>query len=501
MSGRTKRYRAFISYSQKDKVHARRLHQALENYRLPGGVDAEGVDAKTRKLGRFFRDDEEMGAATDLGAALKGALADAESLIVVCSPHAARSRWVNEEIIHFKRTGRSDRIFAVIVGGEPNKAAADQDRECFPPALRFELGRDGALTDQPAEPLGLDMRKEPFNRLLARLTAGLVRAPFDALWKREQRRARARAASLSLVATLIILIVGGAATQNFWRPKLDAYLRYTRFAHATDQLGALEPGMIFQDCRPGSTDCPLMVIVPDGRFLMGSPADNSVSFVRPDSPQREIAIARFAVSQTEITFANWNACVTGGGCNGYEPDRAGWLGDSRPVINVSWEDAQRYVSWLSQMTGHEYRLLTEAEWEYAARARTTPDGPQTRFSWGDEDPVCEISADNGAAFLACEQGATWEVGSFRANAFGLHDMHGNVLEWVEDCYAPYNAEQRNGAAIRSDTGATEESGCLNRVYRGGAWMHYPLHLASAYRDWNVPSNLYFNLGFRVARTL
>lgn len=123
MSEPSRRYRAFISYSQKDKTHARRLHQALERYRLPKRVGA-GVDAKTRKLGRFFRDDEEMGAATDLGAALQGAIADAESLIVVCSPNAAQSKWVNEEIIHFKRTGRADNIFAVVVAGRPQRRRA-----------------------------------------------------------------------------------------------------------------------------------------------------------------------------------------------------------------------------------------------------------------------------------------------------------------------------------------------------------------------------------------
>src|SRR5688572_28499557 len=106
-----KRYRAFISYSQQDKRWAKRLHSALEAYRLPKGMAADL--GPRRKLGRFFRDDEEMGAATDLGAALRGSITDAESLVVVCSPRSAQSKWVNEEIIHFKRTGRADRVFAV----------------------------------------------------------------------------------------------------------------------------------------------------------------------------------------------------------------------------------------------------------------------------------------------------------------------------------------------------------------------------------------------------
>jgi hypothetical protein len=145
MSEQSKRFRAFISYSQKDKAHARRLHRALEAYRVPAGLEVAGVDAKRRKLGRFFRDDEEMGAASDPGAALLGAIADAENLIVICSPNAAKSKWVNDEITHFKRTGRADRIFAVIVAGAPN---SEEETECFPPALRFDGGADGVLSDR-----------------------------------------------------------------------------------------------------------------------------------------------------------------------------------------------------------------------------------------------------------------------------------------------------------------------------------------------------------------
>jgi hypothetical protein len=204
MSGQNRRFRAFISYSQKDKPQARRLHQALEAYRLPPEVDAVGVNVKTRKIGRFFRDDEDMGAATDLGAALRGAIADADNLIVVCSPSSAKSKWVNEEIIHFKRTGRADRIFAVVVAGTPNFG---DELDCFPPALRFELGPDNSLTDRRTEPLAIDLRKQSFSRLVARLVAGLIQTPFDALWQREQRRARARAVRVGLSSAFAMLVI------------------------------------------------------------------------------------------------------------------------------------------------------------------------------------------------------------------------------------------------------------------------------------------------------
>jgi formylglycine-generating enzyme required for sulfatase activity len=185
----------------------------------------------------------------------------------------------------------------------------------------------------------------------------------------------------------------------------------------------------------------------------------------------------FEAGRTEVTSAQWDACVAAGGCNGYSPNDRGWGRGNRPVINVSWNDAQAYVQWLSQRTGQRYRLLTEAEWEYAARAGST-----TNFSWGDQDPVCDQSARNGANFNACTDNRTRPVGSFQPNGFGLYDMHGNVWEWVEDCYDP---------------------GCSYRVLRGGSWVSLPGSHRSAGRfGYNPPSlGRDDSVGFRVARTL
>jgi formylglycine-generating enzyme required for sulfatase activity len=497
MSDPAKRYRAFISYSQKDKAQARRLHQALERYRLPNHLEAAKVDRKTRKLGRFFRDDEEMGAATDLGAALQGAIADAENLIVVCSPHAAQSKWVNEEIIHFKRTGRAENIFALIVAGVPHSA---DEQECFPPALRFAVGVDGAPSDQPAEPLAVDLRKERFARVLTRLVAGLAQIPFDALWKREQRRAAAQAVTLSTTVFFIALVVAGALTQSFWYPRVDAYWRFARHAQPTEELMGAAPGTTFQDCRVGSSDCPVMVVVPEGQFLMGSTEDDPENYQDWESPLRRVDVARFAVSQNEITFADWLTCFEARACGNEMPDRFGWRGDDRPVINVSWDDAQKYVSWLSRMTGQHYRLLTEAEWEYAARAVTIADAAHhTRFAWGSDDPVCERHMPNGAAWGECPEQSTFPVGSFPTNAFGLHDMHGNVWEWVEDCYVDNG---RGALTLGGSTVAAESEACSQRIRRGGAWNYYVPHgLRSAMRAGDAPSTRTESIGFRVARTL
>jgi hypothetical protein len=180
----------------------------------------------------------------------------------------------------------------------------------------------------------------------------------------------------------------------------------------------------------------------------------------------------FEAGKYEVTFAEWDACVAAGGCNGYNPDDEGWGRANRPVINVSWDDAQAYAEWLSQRTGQSYRLLTSEEWEIVARAETT-----TAYSWGDEPPVCDQTARNGANFRDCTDRRTQPVGSFQPNGFGLYDIHGNVWEWVQDI-----------AGSR-------------RVLRGGSWYNYPQVLRSANRFWYLPSDSNLTLGFRLARDL
>src|ERR1700749_944140 len=207
MNPTVRRYRAFVSYSQQDRQHAKRLHSALESYRVPKGIEAPLPP--DRRLGRFFRDDDEMGASNDLGGALRGALEDSENLIVICSPHSARSKWVNAEVLHFKSLGRGGRVFAVIVEGTPN--SGDPETDCFPPSLRLASGGEELLSEQRAEPLGIDLRKEQFERARIRLAAGLLGVSFDSLWQRDRRRAarrRAVAAAATLVLGGVIAVLG-----------------------------------------------------------------------------------------------------------------------------------------------------------------------------------------------------------------------------------------------------------------------------------------------------
>jgi len=187
LAGASRHYRAFISYSQRDKVWGKRIHTWLETYRVPAGV-VPG-QPQSRRLGRFFRDEEDMAAASDIGEVVRQAIANAESLIVVCSPRAAQSKWVNAEIQHYRRTGRGGKVFAVIVDGVPN--SGDPATECFPAALRA-AGDPDDPDAMPIEPLGLDVRKDGPARACARLAAGLIGVDFDDLWQRDRRRAEAR---------------------------------------------------------------------------------------------------------------------------------------------------------------------------------------------------------------------------------------------------------------------------------------------------------------------
>ena len=245
-------------------------------------------------------------------------------------------------------------------------------------------------------------------------------------------------------------------------------------------------GETFQDCA----ECPKMVVVPSGSFTMGSPKREGGH--DDERPLHRVRIDyQFAVGVYEVTFAEWYACVDAGGCGSYVPDIPdnSWDRENRPVINVSWDDAQSYVRWLSERTGKTYRLLSESEWEYVARAGST-----TKYSWGDSIGF------NRANCYSC--GSRWggektaPVGSFSANAWGVHDMHGNVQEWVQDCYeGSYEGAPADGSAWESED-------CSYRVKRGGSWLNfYPWNLRSANRGrytGEIQSN--FDVGFRIARS-
>lgn len=266
--------------------------------------------------------------------------------------------------------------------------------------------------------------------------------------------------------------------------------------------------------------CPTMIIIPAGKFFMGSGAAEK-GRNKDESPVHKVIVGTFALSRTEITRAQFSKFVADTGYNTgdqcwtiedgkYEERSANWgkisyaQKNGHPVVCISWNDATAYTEWLSRKTGKSYRLPTEAEWEYAARGKTS-----TARYWGESpDNACQYAnvADTTAQKLI-KPATTWQVhncddgfaytapaGSFKPNAFGLHDMLGNVWEWVEDSYHDsYQGAPANGSAWAGNG--------KKRVLRGGSWYDSPPKVRAAGRDKAISERRYDNFGFRIARNL
>lgn len=306
------------------------------------------------------------------------------------------------------------------------------------------------------------------------------------------------------LAVLLLLAIAGPVgiifkTQiaDLWFKEAVAgpYFRtnFARFILTAEAEHALKPKDHFREC---AKDCPKMVVIPAGEFLMGSPDNEGQP---TEHPRHKVTIAKpFAVGQFEVTWDDWNACVLMRGC----PKLTSEFGEgSEPVINVSWDNAQKYAAWLSKITGKHYRLLSEAEWEYAARGVTSADAPHPAYPWGDrashdyanygDDTCCKVKKEGRDQWEY-----TAPVGQFPPNAFDLYDMQGNVWEWVEDpAHDNYNGAPTDGR-VWSENGDDSK-----RVVRGGSWFASPEFIRSAYRDWDAKGLVYNALGFRIARDI
>ena len=246
---------------------------------------------------------------------------------------------------------------------------------------------------------------------------------------------------------------------------------------APQAVEAHKPGEVFRDCP----DCEELVVVPSGDFVMGS-NDNPA-----EAPPHHVVIAQpFAVGRREVTFAEWDLCVAANACK-YSPSDHGWGRGERPVIDVSWDDLKDFIAWLSQRSGHSYRLPTEAEWEYAARA-----GSASAFWWGREAGIGHAKCEDCGGDPVRQ---TVPTGSFRPNPFGLYDTTGNAAEWVQDCW---NATYRNAPG---DGSAWTSGDCSLRVLRGGSFANKATAGRSAARFRYDQDIRYYANGFRVARDL
>jgi formylglycine-generating enzyme required for sulfatase activity len=271
-----------------------------------------------------------------------------------------------------------------------------------------------------------------------------------------------------------------------------------------------KPGETFKECR----NCPEMVVIPPGSVVIGSPADEPDR--RENERQLKVAIARpYAIGKTEVTWDQWEACARDRWCDGVgiehalrtnedgTPNKAfvDWGRGTRPAVGMSWFDAQIFVGWLNWKTGGDdaYHLPSEAEWEYAARGGTTtayPWGPKLDHNYGNfggPGPGLGGKAEGRDQWVD----RTAPVASFPANAFGLHDMNGNVFEWVEDCY------EADRAHAPIDGSANKQGDCAVRVFRDGTFLSNPYMQRSARRGAPYPATRRGRnyLGFRVAKTL
>jgi formylglycine-generating enzyme required for sulfatase activity len=266
-------------------------------------------------------------------------------------------------------------------------------------------------------------------------------------------------------------------------------------------------GKAFQDRLADGTPCPMcpeMVVVPAGEFLMGSTPSEVAALTKKLGPnwerealQHKVTIPRaFAVGSFAVTFAEWDACVADRGCNGYQPKDEGWGRDKQPVINVNWNDAKAYAAWLSRKTGRTYRLLSEAEREYATRAGTTAAfwwGPSISTSQANYNSTLTFAGGTGGRY----RGKTVPVDSFASNPWGLYNVHGNVSEWAEDCWHDsYQGAPTDGSAWT--TLCTDGS---RRVVRGGSWNSYSPDLRAALGLRSPTGSRGSSIGFRLARTL
>jgi formylglycine-generating enzyme required for sulfatase activity len=322
----------------------------------------------------------------------------------------------------------------------------------------------------------------------------------------DQSKQAARASILVIACAMLALPAQGSAGPA--QPKLEARIAALKaktaaqVASARAHLDALSPQQrlsappeiwrvpdalaTFKDCA----GCPQMIVIPAGEFTMGSPA----SELGAETQHRVTIAAPFAVGKFDVTFDEWNACVKDGGCDGYRPDDQHWGRGKRPVIDVSWDNAKAYVDWLSRRTRKPYRLLSEAEWEYAARAGTT-----TAYSTGSTISASTANYDgsaDGSGPSAVNRQKTMPVGSFPPNGFGLYDMHGNASEWVEDCW-----HEDYTTAAPTDGSAWLEGNCDGRVMRGGSWEDSQAELRSAARLGEFKDKSSYADGFRVARSL
>jgi formylglycine-generating enzyme required for sulfatase activity len=495
--------RVFISYSRKDLAFADRLDATLK---------ARGLEA--------LIDRTEIYSFEDWWKRIQALIGEADTVIFVLSPDAVDSDICRKEVAYAASLNKRfapivcrpvdaskvppelSRLNFISFEDDPRfESNADKLAQALSTDIEWirrhtELGVSALNWERANKPRGLLLRSPALDAAERWIDQQPQGAPsptasmraFIADSRKAENLARARARRTRAVLSILVVMLIAAGIgwwkqdwlkeQYQWRVTMGASVLTSEVEHA------LRGGAEFSDCKKG---CPIMVVIPPGKFTMGSPVTEKGRGLN-EGPQHEVAIAKpFAVGKYDITFAEWDLCVEAGHCP-HALDE-GWGRGDRPVINVSWDEAKLYAAWLSRMTAKDYRLLSEAEWEYAARAGTT-----TAYYWRGE--VGKSNANCNGCGSQWDDRQTAPVGSFKPNAFGLYDMAGNVSQWLEDCFhRDYDKAPKDGSAQKSGD-------CQTRVNRGGSWLFGPTDVRTAARNWgSQPDSRQNDRGFRIARVL
>jgi formylglycine-generating enzyme required for sulfatase activity len=528
--------KVFISYSRKDMVFADRLEAAL----------------KTRGFEPLI-DRSEIYAFEDWWERIQALIGRADTIVFVLSPDAVTSEVALKEVtlgaelnkrfapivcrrVEDLAVPEALRRLNFIFFDDPAVFEVSADR--LAQALRTDLGwvrqhteygeaeRRWAAADRPRGLLLQTPTLEVAEYWIASRPAGapeptqeirhFVLASRQGARSTQRLRRIAQGSIFTLMLAIILGLVGWINQDTIkeqwrWYTVTRPYMvsRIQPFLLSAEKEQRLRPKDSFRECAPEQDKdyCPEMVVIPAGSFTMGSPLNaKGQPLAKDEQPQHAVAIGRpFAVSKFELTFDEWDTCVAYGDCAQGISDM-GWGRGRQPVINVSWDNAQRYVAWLSKVTARPYRLLSEAEYEYAARG-----GKQTVYPWGNEIKVtipCGFSTCYSTVMANCkgcdsEWGGhdTGPVGSFAPNGFALYDMVGNVWEWVEDCWHRTYVDAPHDGSAWVGGGDIVNADCENRVLRGGSFDSDPDYLRSAARGWLGHNDRHQTTGFRIARTL
>ena len=493
---------AFLSYTRFDDRHDR---GAITQFRLRL---ANAVRAVTGAPFEIFQDVDDIDIGERWSATLDEMLVRARFFIPILTPSYFQSKACRDELEKFlkaeERAGRKDLILPIYyiqcaILEEEEQRRADHLASTIHGRQRWDWRdlRHDSLRNRKVR-LQIEALAEAIGRA-RRMRGGQSPAPASAaaspvsLLKVRDTETGAIAPSATMPpmpASPGAAASGKVAATRPVAPPSPTDLREQALARASDQARrsglpqASEPppavpGRVFRDID--APWCPEMLEVPAGQFMMGS-TDGDTKAHEGEKPQHLVRIGhRLAVGRYPVTFEEYDHFCRS--TKRQVPKDRSWGRGRRPVILVSWEDSRAYAEWLRHKTGQHYRLLSEAEWEYACRAGTT-----TRYWWGDE--ITPANANFGQ-----NVGRTSEVGAYPANAWGLFDMHGNVREWVEDRW------HDNYEGAPDDGSAWAQGKSSGRVARDGAWYDSPSYLRAACRNWRARDFRHYNLGFRAARTL